>query len=209
VSGCASVPETVPLESSTNAWQLRRLALIEVKNWRLKGRLSFSFEEQAWHANLVWVQRGDTYDLELSGPLGQGRVRIQGGPEGVRVTSSDGRILSGSTPEAVIWSEFGWVLPVRGLIYWVRGVPDPDQPTTSVTLDSLGRLQALTQVGWKVTYPEYREQDGLDLPRKIRIDGEGINVRVVADQWEFAAANASNASRPGPLIRGPMSLRGV
>ncbi len=186
LAGCTSTPATVvPLESSTNAWALRQQALLEVNKWRLEGRLSFNLDEQAWHANLVWVQRGERYDLDISGPLGQGRLRIEGGPDGVRITSSDGRVLSGRTPEGLIWSEFGWALPVRGLMYWVRGVPDPEQPTNSLTLDSLGRLQTLAQVGWQVAYPEYREQDGLDLPRKIRIRGNDIKLRFVADQWEF------------------------
>jgi outer membrane lipoprotein LolB len=171
------------LDQSESGWDLRREALLELQDWELYGRVSVTLEEQGWHANLDWIQQGPRFQLDLSGPLRQGRLVITGGPDGVRAQGGDGQVAFAEDAETLIARQLGWTLPVLGLRYWVRGIPDPSQPVIEMSLDELGRLATLKQGGWTIRYPDYLEGDGLDLPHKIRLDSSKINVRMVVDQW--------------------------
>jgi outer membrane lipoprotein LolB len=158
--------------------------------------VSVTLQEQGWHANLEWVQQGSTYELGLSGPLNQGRLEIAGGPRGVTARGSDGSIVSADDAETLLTEQMGWSLPVRGMRYWVLGVPDPSQPVVSMALDELGRLATLEQAGWVIRYPSYLEGEGLDLPHKIRLDSTRVNVRMVIDEWTETQTIAGRYANP-------------
>lgn len=194
LAGCGSKPVTVPLEASSDAWELRREALLELRDWRLIGRVAVSVDEEAWSANIDWLQRDDQYQMELHGPLGQGRVRIVGNRYSVQMTLGDGRELTAADPESLLQRELGWSLPVRGLSQWVKGVPYPGRAESSLLLDELGRLAELDQEGWHIRYSGYLETAGLDLPRKLRLDNQDVNVRMVVDAWETDTAHLAEDS---------------
>jgi len=181
--GCASTPEPADLEVVDDTWTLRRDTLLQLQNWELDGRIGITVEHQAWQASLVWVQRGENFLLDVAGPLGQGRLMVSGGPNGVRAERHDGRVVNATDVESLLRSELGWTLPVEGLRYWVKGVPNPRESTQSIALDELGRLAELNQSGWRIRYPSYIESDDVDLPHKIRLDSGDVSVRMVVDQW--------------------------
>ncbi len=181
--GCASTPEPADLEVVDDTWTLRRDTLLQLQNWELDGRIGITVEHQAWQASLVWVQRGENFLLDVAGPLGQGRLMVSGGPNGVRAERHDGRVVNATDVESLLRSELGWTLPVEGLRYWVKGVPNPRESTQSIALDELGRLAELNQGGWRIRYPSYIESDDVDLPHKIRLDSGDVSVRMVVDQW--------------------------
>ncbi len=183
IAGCASRPPTVPLESLDDQWSMREEALQRLPRWEFSGRVSIAVEDQGWHATLDWKQQDNSYEIDLSGPLGQGRLVIAGSPGGVRARSADGQVVVAKDAESLIAQRLGWTLPVAGLRYWVRGIPDPEWPVQSMTVDSLGRLATLRQDGWRIQYPAYVEGPGLDLPRKLRLERDRIDVRLVIDQW--------------------------
>ncbi len=183
LGGCASTPEPADLELIDNSWTLRRDALMQLQNWELDGRVGITVEHQAWQASLVWIQRGENFLLDVAGPLNQGRLMVSGGPNGVRAERHDGRVVNATDVEALLRSELGWTLPVAGLRYWVKGVPNPRESTESIALDELGRLAELNQGGWRIRYPSYIESEDVDLPHKIRLDSGDVSVRMVVDQW--------------------------
>jgi outer membrane biogenesis lipoprotein LolB len=54
----------------------------------------------------------------------------------------------------ICWSKrLGVRLPVNGLRYWVRGLPEPG--STPGQTDADGRLTRLEQNGWVIEYPAY------------------------------------------------------
>lgn len=172
-------------------WETRRDALLEIDGWQMSGRAAIQVEEDAWSANLDWQQRAADYVLELYGPLGQGRLRLEGGADGVTAKSGDGREVVAASPEALIYQELGWTMPVSGLRYWVRGVPAPQLPVEDLALDELGRLARLQQAGWQVQYSRYGDDEGVDMPRRMQLHNGEISVRVVIDRWAFPAETAT------------------
>jgi outer membrane lipoprotein LolB len=185
LGSCATTPELIPLESSDTAssWVLRQDALNQLSQWALDGRLAVSADGQGWYAGLDWRQTGAAYHLELRGPLGQGRLWIDGDAGGVAVVAGDGTVNRGPSAEQLLASAYGWRLPISGLRYWVRGLPDPDTAINQLSLDPLGRLERLHQAGWRIAYSAYQDLAGVDLPGKITIDGHGLSLRLVVDEW--------------------------
>ena len=49
-----------------------------MQDWRLTGRVSAFNGEEGWHAGVNWQEDAGVFDLQLSGPLGQGAVQVKG-----------------------------------------------------------------------------------------------------------------------------------
>lgn len=181
LSACAQVPQR-----PANAWTAP-----DWQYWSLRGRIAVHSGEQGWHAGLNWRQTGETFYLELTGPLGQGAVRMQGDAEGVTLGRADGKRDWAPDADALLTRNTGWILPVSGLRYWVRGRAVPERPA-QWTWAADGLPQRLQQDGWVIRYSEFREQPGLGkLPRRIDLERDGqidgqrdpIRARVLIDGW--------------------------
>jgi outer membrane lipoprotein LolB len=79
----------------------------------------------------------------------------------------------------------GWQLPVTGLRYWIRGLPEPVAGQAQETRDEAGRLNRLEQSGWTIEYQKYQLVGDILLPAKLQLIHADISVRIVIDQWEL------------------------
>ena len=184
LSACAPMPPVEPL--AEGPWAARQRALQGLQYWSLSGRIGVTDGKDAWHASLYWTQRGQDYTINLIGPLGQGRIHIQGDEQGVRVRTADGRVLSAAAPEQLLEQAIGMRIPVEGLRHWVRGLPDPSGPS-QLAGDEEGRLVRLEQDGWIIDYARYTQAQALDLPERIRARQGELQVRLVITQWNLQA----------------------
>jgi outer membrane lipoprotein LolB len=76
-------------------------------------------------------------------------------------------------------------MPVNGLVYWVRGLPDPLQASV-LAGDSQGRLTQLEQNGWIIDYLRYAQQgQGIELPTRIRAHQDEWTVQMVIKKWNL------------------------
>ncbi len=182
LGGCATVPLTPP---APGPWAERRAALAGLERWTLSGRIGVSQGHQAWSGSLRWVQDGPRYRVDLVGPLGQGRLGITGDEGGVVVRAADGEIYTDDDPDALVRRLTGLEVPLSGLRYWVRGLPQPDRPSR-LQGDSQGRLTRLDQGGWRVEYPRYRQVATLDLPTLVRADQGELKVRLAVERWQIS-----------------------
>ena len=164
-------------------WLVHQRDLDQFHSWVISGRLGIQTEDEGWHVSFRW-QQGDAklYHITLSGPLGQQAAELQGTPQGVTLLLADGHSVTAMDPDELLSRQLGWRLPVRGLYYWVRGLPVPDAAETH-GLDGRGRLQWLEQSGWHIAYRRYDDVSGKDFPTKIFLDSSQLNVRLVIDEW--------------------------
>ena len=173
LSGCAQVP---PRPADTWTAPI-------VEDWDLRGRIAVRAAEQGWHASLRWRQSGDLFQIELSGPLGQGAVRLQGDAARVQLVRADGLRDQAADADTLLARHTGWSLPVGGLRYWVRGLAVPARPA-HWTRAANGRPQRLQQDGWDIRYTDFQEQPGLGLlPRRIDLERDGLQARLLIDTW--------------------------
>ena len=179
LAGCAVTPTSETRQSSTAT---------DIGSWQFTGRFSLTRAEQGWHAGLSWQEQADQFQLKISGPLGQEAFRLTGNAAGVLLEDADGKIIRANDAESLLLQTTGWSLPVTGLRYWVRGLPVP-RVYASERRDLQGRLLALEQSGWAISYTRYHSIEGVGWPAKLRLVRDDVTVRLVIDAWQSGVAS--------------------
>lgn len=177
-AGCAQLPG---FETPTQA-QLVLSPLPE--RFRLEGRVSVKAGEEAFSGGLVWHRDGETLDLLLSTPLGQGVAELRGDATGVTLTDAKSRQYRAPDADALVRDALGLELPLRGLAWWVVGHPRPGA-TFRGEPDETGRLGVLEQDDWRIEFSRYAPSGRSVLPGKlVARRGDALEVRLVVDAWE-------------------------
>lgn len=158
----------------------------------LKGKVGVREGDESFSANLLWHQMGEAFEIDLWGPLGQGRVKLvkQGGE--IRLETDKG-VLAQGEPEAVMRANLGWSLPLTVLPAWVQGGPVDDLPVSELTRDQAGRVLGFEQLGWRVELGRY-QRVGMQaaagtaerqLPRRVTAMKDDARVRLVISEWRL------------------------
>lgn len=183
LSGCAVPPTTSPEAAST--WTARQNRLTQLTTWQADGRIGVVNGQDGWHASFEWAQQDSVrYRIALIGPLGQGRVVVENDGQEARLRTQDGQNWTAPDADALLEQRIGVRLPVNGLRYWARGLPEPGSAPTLQT-DAQGRLTRLEQNGWVIEYPAYAPTSilNLDLPTRIIARRQSLSVKLVIEQW--------------------------
>ena len=187
LSGCASKPPLMPLGAAAEArWRAHIDAVLAQPEWIMLGRAAIRSGQQGWSATLHWQQHADNFAIRVLGPLGQGAAWLRGDAGGVTLQTAERETLRAVDAESLLYSQFGWEVPVSGLRYWLRGVPDPALAFTA-HWDEQTRLTELHQAGWTIRFQRYVRIDGLDVPDKLSLENPRFSVRVVVQDWQAAA----------------------
>lgn len=173
------VNKVIPIEK-------RKAETATVSSWEINGALAAKSKSKGWSATLNWVQTGSsTSQIRLIGPLGGGTVIIT--KKGSTITFQDGNKKSTSTNgEELLKKETGISLPVNNLYYWVRGLPAPGGGESEVH-DKYNHLVKLRQHGYTIDFTKYTSVNGKDLPSMIRLEGNGVMIKVIIKSWHVNA----------------------
>lgn len=181
LAGCAATPVMPPAADPQQVWREHQQQLAAVVAWALVGRIAIRTEDEGWQASIDWQQRSQDYAIHLTGPLGQGSLRLQG--DGRIVSLSDGEaILMDEDAEALLYREMGWRVPVSALRYWALGLPAPG--AAEQELNPQGLLGRLRQAGWSIEFRDYIRRGELLLPGRLFISNHQAQIRLVVDRWE-------------------------
>jgi outer membrane lipoprotein LolB len=180
-SGCATRPPAGKA-APESIWLAHRARLETLTDWQAQGRVAIRRGDDGWNASFDWRQRHDSYRLRLRGPFGQGGIELHGDRLGVWMRHQDKPPVFASNVEELLAQEIGWRLPVLGLVDWLRGLPVASQPAM-FDWDQEGRLQTLQQDGWQIDYPRYRSVGELQLPDKVQLMRDELQVKLVIDTW--------------------------
>lgn len=189
LSGCATVPQRPPVELD-RLWQQHRQTLEQKTGWTLSARIAGSTEDDGWSGKLSWQQIGENYQVHFQAPFGQGAVQLLGSPGQVEMRTSDEQVVVADDAESLLFQQLGWRLPLKGLRYWVLGLPMPvgaaTQAAPVLVFDDAGRLASLQQSQWQVSYEAYSRVGELVLPKKVYLENHAVNLRLVIDRWQFS-----------------------
>lgn len=157
-------------------------ALYSLEHWVAEGRVAVRSPKESFSASLLWTHQQDVEDvedvLELTGPFGQGRVRITVRKEIVIVDEGNRQQKYYQPVEKVFKSFFSVNVPVDSLRYWLLGVPSPG---LSYELNNKGFLQA----GWQVEYSLLQKAGSFYLPKKMRLNHQQVKIKIIVDQWNI------------------------
>lgn len=118
--------------------------------FQLTGKIGVRTPQQSGSAFYAWGQEDERFAIELSGALGIGQTRIEGGNGKFSLENSNTGYLEADTPEALLQRATGWQAPISQLPRWVMGMAiAADSPAT---YDSQMRLATLTEQGWQVRF---------------------------------------------------------
>src|SRR5690554_1861246 len=185
LGGCShfSTQEQLSGSGQTDTWQSHKQRIAPLDAWQISGKLGIRSEQESGSAVIFWLQRQDYFDIRLSGPLGQGSTRLTGRQGAVSLDIANRGTFTATTAEALMQQQLGWSLPVEHLLWWVRGLPAP-QIKSRVQLNDDSLLATLEQDQWLVEYLSYRNENGLQLPERIKLSGADLNITLVIKQWQ-------------------------
>jgi outer membrane lipoprotein LolB len=183
--GCESVPPAREVPDPAAAWSARQVALAELARWTAVGRIGVRSQDDAWSASIRWEQDGERFRLHLSGPLGQGLVRVSGEPGRVELRTAAREVHTAVDADDLLWAHTGFRVPVSILRHWVIGRTDPGHPVDALVLDPAGRPQAMRQAGWLLEIEQYAGPETLALPTKLTVSNAQVQARLVVSEWQL------------------------
>jgi outer membrane lipoprotein LolB len=177
LGACAALPPSAPTPGEA--------AFSSIDSpFSIGGRISARRGEAGVAGSFSWTHDAAHDAIDLATPLGQTLARLSGDASEVNVRLSDGRVESAASWPALTMKAFGVTIPVEGLAWWIRGLPRP-QARFNVERDAGGRVAALRQDGWDVSYAYADDASQQPVRATLRYPGaDPIEVRVVVDRRE-------------------------
>ncbi len=199
LTGCAVTPQRPPAADPDRAWRERLAKTSGLNHWEIKGRLGVRTHQRGGQATIVWKRDGDDHNINLYGPLGGGRAVLVETADGAEMKDTKKKTYYADNAEELLYRVAGWRVPFGAMKYWVLGLP-AEQDAFEHTLDQWGRVSELRQAGWEIRFIEYRDYEGMELPRKMFLksslalesgggsaaasdEDERVEVRLVIKHW--------------------------
>ena len=161
----------------------------ESAEFAVRGKVSVTQDGERFSARFLWEQQKNGFVIELWGPLGQGRVRLEGDVNRLAIVDARGKTLTEGPAQAVMREHLGWTLPLGALIYWIRGEPTPELPVMSQRRSAEDVLMGFEQIGWTITCDDHRLVETTvqprELPGKITAQRLGYRVSLIISQWRW------------------------
>lgn len=195
LSGCRSMPASAPLPPDVvvQAQQRRAQALglgagdCLRPGWAMAGRMAVSNAEDAGSGRFEWVQGGGAFKLQLTAPVTQHTWILEADAQGAQLHGLPGGSQRGPEAEALLQQATGWVIPLRALGCWIRGVAANAQywGEAQLVLDAQQLPQTLQQSGWQIRYSGWKVDpfSGMPMPARIEVQRDGSRVRLAVDRW--------------------------
>lgn len=193
-SGCASVqhPGVAPAPHGDFA---------PITAYEFNGRIAAIQDEKGHYGNIRWVRRDSETDVVITSPVGQVVAKIHDAPSGATLTLADRRQFSAESSDELTKQVLGYVVPVKGLNYWLLGRTAPGEPLVEQQRGDTGLVEKIRQGGWRIRYSEYMEVAGVGLPRRMVLERDNLEIRLVVDEWMLHNA-ALNGNERTSLIKG-------
>ncbi|MCC5887450.1 MAG: outer membrane lipoprotein LolB [Gammaproteobacteria bacterium] len=168
----------------------------DIDRFIIEGKVAWVHPEGRGNANLTWQQDGENFDLLLTGPLGQGAVRLEGNAEAVSLSTPDGTRQAGEA-DALLGAALGFTIPVAQVRWWVLGVPAPVGEAGPVRVhgrDTHDRPADVEQDGWRIQWSDRRLVEARSLPRRVQLEREGTRLTLVVGAWTLGKVSLAGSS---------------
>lgn len=180
-SACSTqVPDTVSTPPEViSAGEVRRNLLGHLNAWQARGRLSFSDSVQAGAANFVWEQNGQNSRLFLRAPLSGQSVFLEFSGKNAVLRYGDGSQIESQDPEQLLSEISGIRLPLQKFSTWLLA------SQADSVLQAGGLPRSASDGLWQIAYVRYEMQQGIALPKRLDIQHDDLEVRIVIEEWRL------------------------
>jgi outer membrane lipoprotein LolB len=192
LAGCASLPVPRPLSAAAQG-----AAQGTQDAFAFSGRIAVVENDHNTSGGIHWRHEGARDDILLLTPLGQGVAQIVNDADGATLRTNDDKVYRAPDAEQLTLNVTGWRIPVSGLVFWLRGLPQPGSAAHEER-DGKGRLLRVTQDNWKIEYPAYFDAPEDRLPRRVVLTRPEFELKLVVDNWERADELVTNAIAAPP-----------
>jgi outer membrane lipoprotein LolB len=159
----------------------------------VQGRLAVRTANEGFSSNFLWEHAPERFAIELWGPLGGGRSRLEGDRSRVTLFAADGSVHQERDTTAAVRRWLGVDLPVAALAFWIRGEPAPGVDAGRTEHGASGDLVLLEQLAWTLEFADYgAAAGGRRLPGRIVARHEDVKVTVLPRAWSFDASFAGS-----------------
>ncbi len=182
VMGCATQPAAITSGKADLALQQR---LAAITHWNASGKLAVRSANDSESARMQWLQNGERFDIQLSGPAGLKATRIHGMPNSVDFEQGEQRVHAASV-EALSQQLIGWPLPADKLTWWLRGLPAPDSTPQKAGYAPAGWLAELEQDGWRIHFSNPQQPTpNITLPGRIDAERGDLRITLIIKTWQL------------------------
>lgn len=189
LSACATQTPKIAGPAAEKNYQQRHDYLVSLSGWTIAGRLAASNNKDGGSGSLTWHQQGSNTQMSFRGALGKGAWELDALPGQASLSFADGREHSAPSIAQLITSHMQVKVPVDALSWWVLGLAHPDD-WADRQLDEEGRLTHLKQLGWDVSFSNYKFEQQVWVPGKLVARNEEHSVKLAISKWSFAQAAA-------------------
>ncbi len=153
-------------------------------SYKLVGRISVSDVQQNFSAAIIWRHHTSADQIRLFAPFGQLIAQIDRDATGVRLVTAEPARYQADNVEQLTQQVLGWVLPVSGLQFWIRGLHFPET-IAELDVDRNERIVAIRQDGWKIYYSAFfLTPTGVpEFPKLLRLDRDNLKIKLIIDRW--------------------------
>ncbi|NOX48968.1 MAG: outer membrane lipoprotein LolB [Gammaproteobacteria bacterium] len=135
-------------------------------DFHISGKLAIRDGKKGRSVRFNWRQIENHYDIDVWGPLGQGRTQLFGDEHYLKITRGN-QLLEAGLPHEVMYRQLGWAVPVSLLSAWIQGYPQPQLDVIGLQRDATGRIRQFSQLEWVVKLDKFESSQSNAKPRKI------------------------------------------
>ena len=185
LGACAQPPKLIPVENPEQVWKVRSTYLYGREVWKANMSVVGATAEEKFKTRLNWDQNNNSYQIKLRDFIGRTVAIINGSDSHVSAKTSKGKTYKGETAEELLDEIAGMRIPLDGLRYWLRGLPEPGAKLDSFILGEDGVAKSMKQNGWQMSYPSYEKFGDIQMPKQVLLAYDDLNLTVNISSWDL------------------------
>jgi len=151
-------------------------------NWTVAGKIGVRHESQGFSSGFLWRQDGSDSELFFKIPLGRS-IRIVSKEKSCVYEDSKGEIFEAKSLKSLMTKEMGWYFPLDKAVFWIKGLPFPEEKTEKIEVMNGGGSKKFKQGEWTINVEKYFSET--QMPRIISFSSQRLSLKIVVSQWKF------------------------